>query len=149
MITSTASHRDFFKNLAAELGLHFVYGASERILMGQLGDIEYPCLWLGKPRVRLVRDGGLHRRFEGEFWILDNADADDFAGQDSKLDATFLVTEQVLQKMQAGADTNQFIFDMADAASDPKDKWSGDNCVGWVTDYHLTGAACETVECCT
>lgn len=148
MITDLTSYKNHLATVAADLDLHFVFGSSERILMQQLGDIEYPCLWLGKPSVRLVRDGGLHRKFVGEFWLLDHADVDDYAGQDAKLNSTFILTEKVLQRLQADADAQQFIFEMSEASSDPKEKFSADDCLGWVTDFTLLGAACETEDCC-
>lgn len=148
MISNTQDLRTEFQTIAQTLGLHFVFGASERVIMQQLGNIEYPCLWLGKPTVSLVRQGGLHRKYMCEFWILENADADDYAGQDEKMDSTLDLTQSVLQHLQARADAGHFIFDMEGATSDPKEKFTADDCLGWLTDVNLLGAACETADCC-
>lgn len=142
--------RTYFAEIAADLGMAFEYGNSERILNRQNSNLQYPLLWLEIPEIRLRRDGILHRVFATAFLCLTDRAADDYDGHDTALDEMFVRTEQVLQRLQADSETLPvpFIFDMAGAASEYKGKWSADDDWGWRTEFELTGAACENEDCC-
>lgn len=150
MITTPAELKAYFATLATTLGCSFEYGNSERILNRQLSDLVYPVLWLEVPDIRLLRDGGLKRKFSTAFTLLSNVDIDNYAGQDAALDAMYLLTEQALQQLMADSDEMPapFEFDMAEAVSEYKQKWSADDDWGWRTEIEITGAACESVDCC-
>lgn len=150
MITTPAELKAYFAALATDLGCSFEYGNSERILNRQLSQMQYPLLWLEVPEIRLIREGGLKRRFTTAFLFLSNADIDDYAGQDTALDDMYALTEQALQRLQADSDAHPtpFEFDMENAASEYKGKWSADDDWGWRTEFVLVGAACETEDCC-
>lgn len=150
MIRNIADLKVYFAAVAADLGCSFEFGNSERILNRQLSDLQYPVLWLEIPDIRMRREGTLYREFQGAFLCLSDAPTDDYAGQDSALDAMYALTEQVLQRMQADSETlpMPFLFDMASARSEYKGKWSADDDWGWRTEFELTGAACENPDCC-
>jgi len=151
MIKTASDLRDYFQALATALGCSFVYGASDRILNRQNSQLVYPVLWLEVPEIQMIRSGGLKRRFSSAFIFLSNADWDDEAGQNARLDEMYLLTEQALQTLQASATDNfppQFDFDMESASSQHKPKWSADDDWGWRTEFELIGAACESPDCC-
>lgn len=150
MITSPATLKAYFAALASELGCSFVFGNSERILNRQQSDLQYPVLWLEIPEMRLIRNGTLQREFHSAFLCLTDRPADDFEGQDAALDEMHTLTEQVLQRMQADSESHPipFLFDMHNAMSEYKGKWSADDDWGWRTEFELIGAACETEACC-
>lgn len=151
MIKTPADLKDYFAALATALNCSFEYGNSERILNRQLSNLTYPLLWLEVPDVRLIRDGGLKREFLCAFLFLSDAAVDDFAGQHTRLDEMFLLTEQALQTLQASSTDEfpaPFDFDMEQAHSQYKAKWSADDDWGWRTEFRLIGAACETADCC-
>lgn len=152
MIKTPADLKAYFADAAADLGCSFEYGNSERILNRQLSQLVYPLLWLEVPDIRMIREGGLKRRFSTAFSFLSNADVDDYTGQDAALDACFALTEQLLQRMQADSEISDpevsFEFDMENALSEYKQKWSADDDWGWRTEFTLTGAACESEDCC-
>lgn len=151
MIKTPADLKDYFAALATALGCSFEFGNSERIIQRQLSQLTYPLLWLEHPEVRLLRDGGLKREFQCAFLFLSNADVDDFAGQHTRLDEMFALTEQALQMLQASSTDEfpaPFDFDMEQAQSQYKGKWSADDDWGWRTEFRLIGAACETADCC-
>ncbi len=150
MITNPATLKLYFAELAAEFGCSFVYGNSDRILNRQLSSLKYPVLWLETPEMRLRRNGTLVRDFHTAFLCLTDAPGGAEDVQDDALDEMHLLTEQVLQRMQADSETHPtpFLFDMEGAISEQKYKWSGDDDWGWRTEFELTGAACETEDCC-
>jgi hypothetical protein len=151
MITSPATLKSYFESIATDLGCSFVFGNSERILNRQQSGLQYPVLWLEIPEIRLFRNGTLQREFRSAFLCLTDRPADDFDGQDTALDEMHTLTEQVLQKMQADSediDPTPFLFDMANAFSEYKGKWSADDDWGWRTEFELIGAACESEDCC-
>lgn len=150
MVTTPADLKAYFAEIAADLGCSFVYGNSERILNRQSSDLVYPVLWLEIPEISLRRSGTLHREFQSAFLCLTDRAADDFEGQDTALDEMHTLTEQVLQRMQADSEATPvpFLFDMAGARSEYKGKWSADDDWGWRTEFELTGAACESEDCC-
>jgi len=151
LIKTAADLRDYFQALATALSCSFVYGNSERILNRQHSQLTYPVLWLEVPDIQMIRDGGLKRRFFAAFTFLSNADWDDEAGQNARLDEMYLLTEQALQTLQASATDNYppgFDFDMEMSRSEYKPKWSADDDWGWRTEIELLGAACETPDCC-
>jgi hypothetical protein len=151
MIKSAADLKNYFQAMATALGCSFEYGASERILNRQHSQLIYPVLWLEVPEIQPIRSGGLKRRFYSAFTFLSNADWDDVAGQNARLDEMFLLTEQALQTMQASATDNyppQFDFDIESSRSEYKQKWSADDDWGWRTEFELLGAMCEDPECC-
>lgn len=151
MIKSASDLKDYFAALATALGCSFEYGDSSRILNRQHSQLQYPVLWLEVPEVRMMRSGGLKRRFFSAFTFLSNADWDDEAGQNTRLDEMWLLTEQALQTLQASATDNyppQFDFDMESASSAYKQRWSADDDWGWRTEFELIGAVCENPDCC-
>lgn len=150
MVTTPGELKAYFADIAADLGCSFVYGNSERILNRQSSDLVYPVLWLEIPEISLRRSGTLHREFQSAFLCLTDRAADDFEGQDTALDEMHTLTEQVLQRMQADSEATPvpFLFDMAGARSEYKGKWSADDDWGWRTEFELTGAACESEDCC-
>lgn len=150
MIRTPAELKAYFADIAADLGCSFVYGNSERILNRQLSNLTYPVLWLEVPAIRLKRDGTLQREFQTAFLCLSDTPPGDFEAQDTALDAMHTLTEQVLQRMQADSETQPvpFLFDMANANSEYKGQWSADDDWGWRTEFDLTGAACESEDCC-
>lgn len=150
MITTPAELKTYFAGLATALGCSFEYGNSERILNRQNSQLIYPVLWLEVPDIQTLRDGGLKLKFSTAITFLTNADADDYSGQDGALDAMFALTMQALRQIMADSDTypTPFEFDMAEAISEYKQKWSADDDWGWRTEFTLTGAACEYAGCC-
>lgn len=151
MIASPTELKTYFASLAADLGCSFEYGNSERILNRQLGELTYPLLWLEVPTMQLTREHGpLCRKFQSVFLCLNNREPDDYAGQDTALDDMHMLTERVLQRMQADSRTHPvpFVFDMAWATTEHKAKWSADDDWGWATEFELVGAACEEENCC-
>lgn len=150
-IHTPADLKDYFQGIATALGCDFAYGNSEKILNRQSSNLRYPVLWLEIPEIRLQRDGGLKREFASAFLILSDAPVDDFDAQDTRLDETFLLTEQVLQMLQSGSEDEYpapYDFDMENSKSEHKPKWSADDDWGWRTEFTLMGAACEDLDCC-
>jgi hypothetical protein len=150
MIYTPADLKTYFATLAATVGCSFVYGNSERILNRQLSNLVYPVLWLETPEVTRSRNGVLSRQFSAAFLCLSDKPVDDYTGQDAAMDAMFEKTELILQTMQADSEAHPspFVFDMANARSEEKLKWSADDDWGWRTEFELIGAACETADCC-
>lgn len=151
MIRTPQELKTYFQALATELGCSFEYGNSERILNRQKDQLIYPLIWLEVPAVRRDRStGGLTLEMEAAFICLDNREPDDYAGQDAALDAMLTLTEQILQRLQTDSEAqpSPFLFDMAGAVSEHKFKWSADDDWGWRTEFEITGAACESADCC-
>lgn len=149
MIVTPADLKSYFSDLATDLGCSFAYGNSERILNRMNSQLVYPVLWLEVPEIKLIREGGLKRRYNTAFLFLSDAPADDETAQDAALDAMFALTEQTLQRLQADSETEDlFDFDIEGAEMQYKPKWSADDDWGWRTEISLIGAACETPDCC-
>lgn len=149
-MTSLTDLKDYFAFKADDLGLSFAFGASERILNRQSGQLEYPVLWLEVPDISVFRDGGLKKRFRGAFVILDCRAADDYDGQDASLDAMWAKTEALLASIQQDSEDGavEFDFDMSRCESQHKPKFSADDDWGWRTEFSIVGAACESPDCC-
>lgn len=139
----------YFKQVAADLGLTFEYGSTERILNRQSSNLIYPLLWLEAPDMEIFRSGGLKKRFSTAFVILSNVNPDDYEGQDNIVDICANLVIQVLQRMQKDADENRlFEFDMGRTFSQQKQWWSADNDWGWRTEFDLVVGQCEKIDCC-
>lgn len=150
MITTPAELRAKFAEIATDLGCSFAYGNSDQILNRQTSSIQYPILWLEIPDIKLIRMGGLHRAYGISLLCLSDKAVNDLDGEANALDAMYLLTEQVLQRLQldASATPAPFIFDMDGVVSEYKGAWSADDDWGWRTNIEIIGAACESADCC-
>lgn len=146
-MTSITDFKKIFEEIAADKGLTFVYGNSERILSRQEGNLIYPLLWLEVPQIQLYRDGGLKARFNTAFLILDMPPTDIWEDQDTAQGSTLSITESVLQVLAAESGST-YEYDFADTTLDRKEKYSADDDWGWRAEIVITGIACEEPDCC-
>jgi len=147
-LNSYADYIAYFQSIADNLnGVNsFVVGNSERILSRQNTEIDYDCLWLEIPDVRLVEVGSYKRKYIGAFLLLSNAPPDDWLAEDEDLNRLLPLTEQVIGKMIEDSEEGLFEFNPDDLMIEWKGKLTGDSDWGWRVEFEITTGACICVE---
>jgi len=142
---SVNEYKDWWAATAAALDLDFIYGGSDRVLNRQNMDLKYPCIWVGVPEIRRSRQSGeLKKVFDGWFIVLQDAPIDDNTAQDTALNDTDALTEQVLTRLYNAAMAGQFEYEPEESVSYFKAKQTADDGWGWFTEFKITGGL--TVE---
>jgi hypothetical protein len=142
-MTTYSEYVDYFRALSAAHSQikQFVVGGSERILNRNRTTIQYPILWLEIPEVSMVRggsEGTYSAVFSGAFLVLENAQADDWDREDADLNRTLTICWQLLIRIQADADDNDWNITLDNVAIEHKGRWGDDNDWGWRVNFELS-----------
>jgi hypothetical protein len=147
MIQTLNQYKDYFKTLAQDEGLDFVFGGIDRVLNRQNMDIKYPVLWLGIPEIRRVDNGSLSKLFDGWICVLQDSPIDDIDEQDTILNDLEAKVERIVTKMTAAHLAKTFLFDAEDVVSFAKTKNTADDLWGWFMEFKLIGNTIKSPDC--
>lgn len=125
-----------------------VFGDEEEILNRQNTQMQYPCIWIETPSVRLnVGDGA--DRFHFNITFLQNAPNGDSKAARSARSRMLEIAREFWQALLQQSDESTFMVDSEQSEAEPIVRWSGDGDTGWrmpvsILDYY---SPCEECNC--
>jgi hypothetical protein len=111
-----------------------IHGDEMEILNRQNSRIQYPCMWVESPEVRLVEDG---RRFSFSLTFLAHVPKVDTRLERSKRSITLELAERAMRKLEDDEESGLFQLE-GNMEGTPILKYSGDNDTGYRFSVALT-----------
>lgn len=117
----------------------FTFGDSEKILSEENSNLNFPCLWLETPDVKLKEShGDISFNLNGSFVVLEKCPPDEWLRQRWKLDQTMRMTYEILRRMCSDVDeNNHFQFDRNEVEIYPIINYNGSPMVGWRAEFNI------------